>query len=68
MNRNATCRTWQRPLRTWAELLRQFPDEEDRILPLLAALSGLLSDVEAAFPGARAFIRPGFDTGDSRLV
>jgi hypothetical protein len=54
-----------RSLAAWSELLRQIPDDEDRILPLLAALGRLRRDVEAAFPGARAFIRPGFDTGDS---
>lgn len=53
-----------RSLAAWSELLRQLPDDEDRILPLLAALGRLRKDVEAAFPGARAFIRPGFDTGD----
>jgi hypothetical protein len=49
----------------WAELLRQMPDDEDRILPLLVALSRLRRDVEAIFPAARAFIRPGFDTGEA---
>ena len=57
-----------RSLAAWSELLRQLPDEEDRILSLLAALSRLSRDVEAAFPGARAFVRPGFDTGDAAGV
>ncbi len=57
-----------RSLAAWAELLRQFPDEEDRILPLLTALTGLRRDVEAAFPNARAFIRPGFDTGEAAIA
>jgi hypothetical protein len=54
-----------RSLTAWSEILRQLPDEEDRILPLLAALSRLRRDIEATFPNARAFIRPGFDTGDA---
>jgi hypothetical protein len=53
-----------RSLGGWSELLRQMPEEEDAILPLLAGLSRLRRDVEAAFPHARAFVRPGFDTGD----
>jgi len=48
----------------WAELLRQMPEEEDRILPLLVSLGRLRRDVEATFPSARAFVRPGFDTGE----
>ncbi len=49
----------------WTELLRQLPDDEDRILPLLVALGRLRRDVEAMFPAARAFVRPGFDTGEA---
>jgi hypothetical protein len=54
-----------RSLAAWAELLRQMPDEQDRILPLLACLSRLRREVEATFPDARTFIRPGFDTGEA---
>jgi hypothetical protein len=54
-----------RSLGAWSELLRQLPDQEDAILPLLAGLSQLRRDVEAAFPHARAFVRPGFDTGET---
>jgi len=53
-----------RSVAAWAELLRQMPDDEDRILPLLVTLGRLRRDVETTFPGARAFIRPGFDTGE----
>jgi hypothetical protein len=53
-----------RSLAAWSELLRQMPDEEDRILPTLAALSRLRREIETAFPNARAFVRPGFDTGE----
>ena len=54
-----------RSVAAWAELLRQMPDDEDRILPLLVTLGRLRRDVEATFPTARAFIRPGFDTGEA---
>ncbi len=50
-----------RSLAAWTEVLRQLPEEEDALLPLLAGLSRLRRDVEAAFPAARAFVRPGFD-------
>ena len=53
-----------RSLVAWSEILRQLPGEEDRILPLLASLSRLRRDVETAFPHARAFLRPGFDTDE----
>ena len=54
-----------RSVAAWAELLRQMPDEQDRILPLLASLARLRRDIEAIFPRARAFVRPGFDTGEA---
>jgi hypothetical protein len=54
-----------RSITAWAELLRQLPDEEDRILPFLHDLSRLRREVERTFPGARTFVRPGFDTGES---
>ena len=53
-----------RSITAWAELLRQFPDEEDRLLSLLHDLSCLRREVERTFPGARSFVRPGFDTGE----
>ena len=52
-----------RSVAAWAELLRQMPEEEDRILPLLVTLGRLRRDVETFFPNARTFVRPGFDTG-----
>jgi len=55
-----------RSLTAWAEMLRQMPEEEDRLLPILAALARLQRDIEAAFPSARAFVRPGFDTDETR--
>jgi hypothetical protein len=53
----------ERSLAAWATLLRRFPDHEDAI-HALGTLKRLLRQVEAAFPNARAFRRPGFDTGE----
>ncbi len=50
----------ERSIAAWATLLRRFPDHEDAIFAL-ATLKRLLRQVEAAFPNARAFRRPGFD-------
>jgi len=52
----------ERSIAAWAALLPHFPDQEPHILNLLATLKRLLRQVEAAFPHARAFLRPGFDT------
>ena len=55
----------ERSLAAWATLLSRFPDHEDAIFSL-ATLKRLLRQVEAAFPNARAFLRPGFDTEDTK--
>jgi len=51
-----------RSLTAWGFLMQEFPDTEDEILPILSSLSKLQKDVETAFPFARAFKRPGFDS------
>ena len=51
----------ERSIAAWGGLLLQFPDQENTILDVLVALKKLLRQVDAAFPDARAFIRPGFD-------
>jgi hypothetical protein len=51
----------ERSIASWGGLLQQFPDQENLILDVLVALKKLLRQVDAAFPDARAFIRPGFD-------
>jgi hypothetical protein len=51
----------ERSIAAWAPLRRRFPDHEDAILAL-GTLQRLLRQVEASFPHARAFRRPGFDT------
>ncbi|MBN2132144.1 MAG: hypothetical protein JW741_21775 [Sedimentisphaerales bacterium] len=52
----------ERSTAAWAALLSHLPDQEQSILTLLASLRVLLRLVESAFPNARAFLRPGFDT------
>ncbi|KPJ66941.1 MAG: hypothetical protein AMJ43_06340 [Coxiella sp. DG_40] len=51
----------ERSIAAWGGLLNQFPDQEHPILDLLVNLKRLLRQVEAAFPGARSFVRPGLD-------
>jgi hypothetical protein len=53
----------ERSVAAWATLQRHFPDHEDIVLAL-GTLKRLLRYVEAAFPNARSFRRPGFDTPD----
>ena len=45
----------------WRTLWTHFPDQEDAFLPILVHLERLRRNLEAAFPDARAFFRPGFD-------
>jgi hypothetical protein len=52
----------ERSIAAWGGLLHQFPDQENPILDLLVNLKKLLRQVDAAFPDARAFARPGLDT------
>jgi hypothetical protein len=54
----------ERSIPAWATLQRRFPDHEDAVFAL-GTLKRLLRQVEAAFPDARAFRRPGFDTGQA---
>jgi hypothetical protein len=52
----------ERSMAAWARLLNQLPQQERSILDLLVHLRKLLLQVDEAFPDARAFVRPGFDT------
>lgn len=54
-----------RSLAAWALLQEQFPEKSDGILDFLVHLERLRCQTEAQFPKARAFQRPGFDTGES---
>jgi len=51
----------ERSMAARATVLNRFPDHEDAIFSL-TLLRRLLRQVETAFPNARAFRRPGFDT------
>jgi hypothetical protein len=57
-----------RSTEAWAGLLPHFPDQEHEMLDLLATLQRLRRQVETAFPQARAFLRPGFDTDVPKLT
>lgn len=57
----------ERSIAAWATVLRHFPDHEDAILAL-GTLNRLLRYVEAAFPNARVFRRPGFDTDETQAT
>jgi len=50
-----------RSISAWGKIIKYFPDEEDAILGIIAHLERLRRRTEIEFPGARAFIRPGFD-------
>jgi hypothetical protein len=54
----------ERSITAWSALLQYLPEQEHSIFRLLIILNRILSMVEAAFPNARAFVRPGFDTTD----
>lgn len=55
-----------RSIAAWAGLREVFPEQEDAILDLLRQLGQLRRGVEAVFPNARQFVRPGFDTEPAR--
>ncbi|MCF8384065.1 MAG: hypothetical protein K9G39_10845 [Chlorobium sp.] len=50
-----------RSLGAWGLVYRAYPRYEDDVLPLLLHLDRLRKSVEALFPAARAFCRPGLD-------
>jgi hypothetical protein len=50
-----------RSIEAWTLLMQYIPAAEDEIIKLLALLQKTHRMAEAEFPGARAFIRPGFD-------
>jgi hypothetical protein len=52
-----------RSLAAWTRLSQHFPEEADSILDFQVQLARLRAAAEKLFPGARAFVRPGFDTG-----
>jgi predicted protein tyrosine phosphatase len=50
-----------RSIAAWKMLLSYFPEQQQAILNLFGSLENLRKRVEAQFPQARAFRRPGFD-------
>lgn len=52
-----------RSIAAWSILYESFPEERDSLLSILAHLNRLRRAAESAFPMARSFVRPGFDTG-----
>jgi len=54
-----------RSIAAWLRMKEYFPARTDSILNLLVHLDRLRRAIEQQFPAARAFIRPGFDTGDA---
>ncbi len=54
----------ERSTAAWATLLAHLPQLEGGILSLLVTLTHLLQQVDASFPNARSFLRPGFDKTD----
>jgi hypothetical protein len=50
-----------RSIAAWGQMSGHFPRHKDDILDILVHLDRLRRETEAAFPKARAFIRPGFD-------
>jgi len=50
-----------RSMTAWRVLYTSLPDKADSIMPLLASLERLRGAMEATYPKARDFIRPGFD-------
>lgn len=48
-------------LLAWQTMLRHYPEKMDELLDLLSLLSRLRRELEALFPEARAFKRPGLD-------
>jgi predicted hydrocarbon binding protein len=56
----------ERSIAAWGEMLNYFPQQEGPVLDILVKLKRLLKQLETAFPDARVFIRPGFDTTVSK--
>ena len=53
-----------RSIAAWGEIRNHFLARQDDVLGFITCLDGLRRKVEAEFPHARSFIRPGFDKID----
>jgi len=51
----------ERSTAAWLSLREILPNREDDILEMLVLLSRMTRGLNTAFPGAKAFVRPGFD-------
>ena len=51
-----------RSISAWGVLLKLFPESSEGVLPLVTMLENLRKRLEAEFPQARDFMRPGFDS------
>ena len=51
----------ERSIGAWLHLRETLPERESEILSLLTLLDRLRRGIQAALPGARTFLRPGFD-------
>jgi hypothetical protein len=50
-----------RSISAWGKVLEYFPWQKEKLVEIIAFLKRLCQMVEAEFPDARAFVRPGFD-------
>lgn len=57
-----------RSISGWRSLQLSLPEKADSIKPMLIELESLRRSIEARFPRARDFIRPGLDEVNSRFV
>lgn len=57
-----------RSMAAWSSLQISLPESAEGVKPMLIELEGLRRGVEARFPRARDFIRPGFDENLSEFV
>jgi len=57
-----------RSIAAWRSLQISLPEKSETIKPMLIELSGLRGSVEARFPRARDFIRPGLDEAFTDFV
>lgn len=50
-----------RSISAWGKVLEFFPWQKERLMDIVADLRRLCRMIEAEFPAARSFVRPGFD-------
>jgi hypothetical protein len=55
-----------RSIAAWAVIRHYVAEDADGVMDIIAFLDGLGQAVEKTFPGARSFIRPGFDEPDPK--